>query len=103
MKAFFLGVLLTAITSIAQADVLATAKNKAGGELILMTQQSNCAKGERVIIARDAGGGISRGCWFFSDDYVYATYDNGNQRMYDDTGWVISEKYKKPSKPKYEY
>lgn len=93
MKKGLVVLLLLAASGIAQADVFARAKNKAGGEIVLMTSGGNCPDRQMQMFSRLPTGEITQGCWFFDSPYVYAKYNDGTMRVYDGGDFTISEKY----------
>lgn len=68
----------------ANAGEVAFAPNKAGGELILMDTQGECAAQWKVILARSDEGEVQSGCWTITEQgtYVMVLWDSGKPRMY---------------------
>jgi len=87
-------VLLALASTAAHADIFAMAKNNAGGEIVLLTTKGSCRDGTLQMFARTSGGSITVGCWFFEKPYVYATYSDGDVKVYDGAGFTVTDKYK---------
>jgi len=90
--------LVALISSAAHADIFASARNEAGGEIVLLDSQGNCKSGSLQMFARTRGGSISTGCWFFDKPYVYVTYSDGDLRVYDGGGFTVADKYRTSNK-----
>lgn len=88
------GLLCAIGLSSAQAEVFATTKNNAGGEIVLTTNTGNCTDGLRSVFARTTEGKVTFGCWFYNDGYIYATFETGDKRVYDINGWDLNPKFK---------
>jgi hypothetical protein len=88
-----IGLLCAIGLSSAYAEVLATAKNNAGGEIVLTTNVGNCTNNQKAMFTRTPDGKVTFGCWFYEDGYVYVTYDTGTKRVYDGSGWEINPKF----------
>lgn len=96
MKNFIVAALLFAVLQ-AHAEVIAVSGTKAGGEIRLTNQQSNCPADERWFYTKTEGGEIFPGCWSLVDGEVLATYRNGLVRLYSLDGFILK---KPPVKPR---
>lgn len=82
------------LCNLSHAETFATAKNNSNGEIVLLDTQGNCVKGSLQMFTRIGTGEVTMGCWFYNEPYIYVTYVNGIQRVYDSNGWTLSPKYK---------
>lgn len=94
MKSLIASVLLFAALQ-AQAEVIAVSGTKAGGEIRLTNQQSNCPSDSRWFYTTTKEGEVLPGCWSLVDGDVFAAYRDGSIRLYSLDAFTL----KKPATP----
>ena len=94
MKSLIATVLLFAALQ-AHAEVFAVSGTKAGGEIRLTDQQSNCPTDSRWFYTTTKEGEVLPGCWSVVDGDVLAVYRDGSIRLYSMDGFIL----KKPATP----
>lgn len=72
----------------AQAEVIASSENAAGGKILLTDAKGNCAQGRLVMITTKTGEYMT-GCWSPYDDQVFVVYSDGESRLYPMTGFTL--------------
>lgn len=90
-----IGLLCAIGLSSANAEIFATTKNDAGGEIILTTNKGNCTGNDMSMFTRSSKGEVTFGCWFYSEPYIYVVYETGAKRVYDLAGWTLAKPQKK--------
>lgn len=86
MRALILLAALLAGT--AQAEVIASSENIAGGKILLTDGKGNCAQG-RFVMATTKTGEYFTGCWSTYDDQVFVVYADGATRLYPMEGFTM--------------
>ena len=76
----------------AHAEVIAISSTKAGGEIRLTDQQSNCPADTRLFYTTTKGGEVMPGCWSLLDGDVFAAYRDGSVRLYSLDGFTVKQK-----------
>jgi hypothetical protein len=94
VKNFIAAVLLFAVLQ-AHAEVIAVSSTKAGGEIRLTNQQSNCPSDARWFYTTTREGEVLPGCWSMVDGDVFASYRDGSIRLYSLDAFIL----KKPATP----
>lgn len=89
MRALILLAALLAGT--AQAEVIAISETRAGGQIRLTNQQSNCPTDSRWFYTTTTGGEVMPGCWSIVDGDVLAVDRDGSVRLYSLGGFVITK------------
>lgn len=106
-KLIFAAALAAAASAQAQSngmDWFAKTPNDVGGEIVLTTVQGACDKGSHTVFSADPGGRVVYGCWFPTSTHIHVTYENGQRRAYDFTGWVVNPQFssrRAPTGPSY--
>lgn len=75
----------------AQAEVIAISETKAGGQIRLTNQQSNCPAETRLFYTTTTTGEVMPGCWSLLDGDVYAVYRDGSIRLYSISAFTIKQ------------
>lgn len=94
MKALIMALLLSPI--VANADVVAKAPRKAGGEIVLTNEQANCPQGFKSAFIHNNAGAVVFGCWTTYDNFVVVRYEDGDRMMYQVGAFTMMPKYDKP-------
>lgn len=83
MKKLLLALLLCTST-LAQADIVAWLKNRAGG-YIYFTDTHCSGKGAywKILYATTDSGKSIFGCWFYADGMVHVEWNNGNTSAFN--------------------
>ena len=83
MKKLLLSLLLVA--GIANAEILATLQNRAGG--IMYFTDTKCPTQSnpywKIIYSTLSGGGTVWGCWLYDSGMVHVRWENGNTSAFD--------------------
>lgn len=82
----------------AQAEVIAISSTKAGGEIRLTNDQSNCPSDSRYFYTTIPGGVVMPGCWTVVDGDIFAVYRDGGMRLYSLDAFTVKEKPAAPTK-----
>jgi len=99
MKRTILAVMLTATITTANAEVLATSVNKAGGEIQLTDEVCRIDSRYSKVYSYTSSGTILEGCWNYTDGNavrVVWTHTNGyadqsySARMYPLNGFTLT-------------
>ena len=82
----------------AQAEVIAISGTKAGGEIRLTNQRSNCPDESRLFYTTTRTGEVMPGCWSLLDGDVFAVYKDGSIRLYSLDAFTLTQKPAAPQK-----
>ena len=84
-----------AISVSAQADVIATLENKAGG-LIYLTDVATkgCSSNMKAVYATSKEGKSIWGCWFVDDVSVHIKWDSGDSSAFPAGAFTLMKKNK---------
>ena len=72
--------LLTLVSSLANAETWFEMPNKGGGKIVLFMHKCSGAEDSRVVIAHIPDGSTSTGCWTYIAELVIVIWDTGNIR-----------------------
>lgn len=76
----------------AQAEVVATAPNNAGGEIRLTIDSCSARPGMLFMFSTSSEGNYTAGCWQVADGDIFVIYNNGGRRLYDIGRFTMREK-----------
>lgn len=79
-------ILFAFVTVDARADTFATTPNKGGGLIVLTTVKCSTRSG-LVAYSTMPSGSTQFGCWFYDENFVHITYNDGDTRSYPKTVW----------------
>lgn len=89
----FVIILAALVAFPAAAEVIATARNTAGGEIRLTDERGKCEAGSRFFYATSRQGDVRVGCWQIVDGSILAKYgDNDDIKMYELDGFTIKQR-----------
>lgn len=75
---------LACATVTAQAAIVATMANEAGGSINLTDRKSvECGSGRRVAFAMHPAGDVIVGCWTFIEEKIHIRYEQGTNKMHE--------------------
>lgn len=80
--------LLSFVPLTSEAEIIATADNKSGGGIYLMSEK--CSKGGMIMMARNPDGSTHFGCYVVKGDFILAKYDDGTVYTYDVTSFTLT-------------
>lgn len=80
----------------AQAEVIASSDNNAGGKILLTDGKGHCTSG-RLVMATVKTGEYMTGCWSAYDDQIFVVYTDGTSRLYPMEGFTV-RRQAQPSK-----
>lgn len=83
-------ILFAFVTVEARAETFATQANKGGGLIVLTTVKCSQRSG-MVAYSTVPGASTMFGCWFFDENFVHVTYNDGDTRSYPKTGWTFAK------------
>lgn len=72
----------------AKADTFATTPNKGGGLIVLTTIKCSARNG-LVAYSTHPQSSTQWGCWFYDENFVHVTYNDGDTRSYPKTVWTF--------------
>lgn len=72
--------LLTLVSSLANAETWFEMPNKGGGKIVLLMDKCSGTSDGRVVIAHIPDGSTSTGCWSYIAEMIIVIWDTGNIR-----------------------
>ena len=92
----FKSILIAAIFAVgsAQADVIATLQNKAGGLIYLTDVKTKGCKDGRAVFSTNSGGSSIWGCWFLDDVVVHIKWDDNGTSAFPAGSFTMVKKDK---------
>lgn len=80
----FIIALALAAAGTANAAVIGTMPNKAGGTINLTNTKSEyCGKSRRVVFFMHPQGDVLMGCWTIVEEKIHIRYEQGTTRMHE--------------------
>lgn len=82
--------LLICISSLANADVVATSEMLNGYRLFLFNTKGKCQNGYDALLAGSKSRPLA-GCWMYEKNKIYLQYDDGDFRIYPIEGFDVRQ------------
>lgn len=82
--------ILLLVCSSAYADKWLEMPNKAGGKILLLTNDCKGGNGKMVIATTPNGDNVN-GCWYYFADMVHIVWDSGSTSSFDPNNFVYKE------------
>jgi hypothetical protein len=88
MKNFIVAAALLFAVLQANAEVIASLPNEAGGQILLTNAKGPCKNG-LLMMSTVKSGEYLQGCWSPYDEQVFVVYADGSSRMYPMEGFTL--------------
>lgn len=94
MRRFILVGLMAVLAIQADAEIIATMKNQAGGLIYLTNNVTDKCRPQRVMFANNSDGKSIWGCWFVDEVVVHVRWEDGGTSAFPVDAFTLVKKNK---------
>lgn len=81
------------MNSLILSIIVAYASNTSGGRINITDEQGSCPQQFKVAFSYAPSGEILGGCWTYSQGLIMVTWDGGEKRIYESSGFTVTPEF----------